>query len=62
MPLDQANLLKKLQVMFEEITRTRGWVSVEVEFRDGAPNMIRSTKNEKLVSKENPRGQRFETR
>jgi hypothetical protein len=60
--VDKASLLKKLEIMFDEIARTRGWVAVEVEFRDGVANMIRSTKNEKLVSQENHRGERFETR
>lgn len=48
--------------MFDEIARTRAWSSVEIEFRDGIANMIRTTKNEKLLSQENTRGQRIEAR
>jgi hypothetical protein len=48
--------------MFDEIARTRTWASVEIEFRDGVANMIRSTKNEKLIAQENTRGARHETR
>ena len=60
--MDRPTLLKKLETMFEEIERTRSWTAVEVEFRDGVANMIRSTKNEKLIAQENTRDRRFESR
>lgn len=55
--MDKTTLLKKLETMFDDIARTRMWASVEIEFRDGVANMIRTTKNEKLISQEKTRGQ-----
>jgi hypothetical protein len=60
--MDKAQLLKKLETMFDDIARSRTWASVEIEFRDGAPNMIRTTRNEKLIAQENNRGNRYEPR
>ena len=60
--MDKASLLKKLDAMFDDIARTRTWANVEIEFRDGVANMIRTTKNEKLNAQENTRVTRIETR
>jgi len=60
--MDKTQLLKKLDLMFDEIARTRTWANVEIEFRDGVANMIRSTKNEKLIAQENHRATRIEQR
>jgi len=60
--MNRPDLMKKLELMFVEIERTRSWTAVEIEFRDGIANMIRSTKNEKLISQENTRGPRIEHR
>ena len=60
--MDKPTLLKKLETMFDEIARNRTWANVEIEFRDGAANMIRTTTNEKLIAQENTRGHRFESR
>jgi hypothetical protein len=60
--MDKVSLLKKLDAMFDDIARTRTWANVEIEFRDGAANMIRTTKNEKLIAQENTRDTRTETR
>ena len=60
--MNRQDLLKKLDLMFTEIERTRSWISIEIEFRDGIANMVRSTKNEKLVAQENTRGPRYEQR
>ena len=60
--MTRSDLLKKLDVMFQEIERTHAWANVEIEFRDGVANMIRNTKNEKLLSQENTRGFRTENR
>jgi len=35
--------------MIDEIERGRTWTNVEIEFRGGVANMIRTTKNEKLA-------------
>ncbi len=60
--MNRQDLLKKLEAMFDEIARGRWWMAVEIEFRDGVPNMIRSTRNEKLIQQENTRGPRYENR
>lgn len=60
--MKRQDLMKKLEAMFTEIERTRSWTAVEIEFRDGVANMIRSTKNEKLIAQENTRGPRNEQR
>lgn len=54
--MDKQTLLKKLEAMFDEISRNKTWANVEIEFRDGVANMIRTTKNEKLIAQENNRG------
>lgn len=53
--MDRQALLRKLEAMFVEIERGRGWASVEVEFREGVANMIRTTKNEKVITQESTR-------
>jgi hypothetical protein len=60
--MDRPTLLKKLDAMIQEIERTHAWANVEVEFRDGVANMIRSTKNEKVVPQENNRGFKSENK
>lgn len=60
--MNRVELMKKLEAMFDDIAKNRTWANVEIEFRDGVANMIRTTKNEKLIAQENTRGQRYETR
>ena len=60
--MDKSTLLRKLDQMFDDIGRTRTWANIEIEFRDGVANMIRTTKNEKLITQENNRGPRYESR
>jgi hypothetical protein len=60
--MDKAYLPKRLETKFDNIARGHTWASVEVEFRNGVANMIRTTKNEKLVAQENNRGNRCESR
>ena len=55
--MTKQQLLTKLSAMFDEIERGRVWANVEIEFREGTANMIRTTKNEKLAQ-ENTREQR----
>jgi hypothetical protein len=54
--MDKMQLLRKLEKMFDEIAVGRTWANIEIEFRDGVANMIRNTKNEKLIAQENIRG------
>jgi len=53
--MDRGTLVQKLNAIFDEWERTRAWGNVEVEVRDGVPNMIRKTTNEKLQAQENNR-------
>ena len=56
--MDKALLMRKLEAMIDEIERARAWANVEIEFRDGVANMLRTTKNEKLIAQENNRAPR----
>ena len=56
--MDRETLVRKLNTIFDEWERSRAWGNVEIEFRDGEPNMIRKTTNEKLQTQENNRGYR----
>ncbi len=53
--VNKQTLLRKLEAMFDEFERGRVWANVEIEFREGVANMIRTTKNEKLQTQENTR-------
>ncbi len=57
--MDRETLVRKLNTIFDEWERSRSWGNVEIEFRDGVPNMIRKTTNEKLQTQENTRGDRY---
>ena len=54
--MDRETLVRKLNAIFDEWEQTRAWGNVEVEFREGTPEMIRKTTNEKLRTQENTRG------
>jgi hypothetical protein len=55
--MTKAALLKKIDTILDELERGRAWGTIEVEVRDGQPNMIRRTVNEKLITQENTREQ-----
>ena len=40
------------------LERTHAWGTIEVEVRDGVPNMIRRSINEKITAQENTRDDR----
>jgi hypothetical protein len=48
--VDRETLVQKLNTIFDEWQQCRAWGNVEIELRDGEPNMIRKTTNEKLQS------------
>ena len=50
-------LLKKIETVLDELERGRAWGTIEIEVREGQPNMIRRTVNEKLITQENTREQ-----
>jgi hypothetical protein len=60
--VDKQALLKRLETMFDEIACNHSWANVEIEFRDGVANMIRSTKNEKLIAAQETNRARYESR
>jgi hypothetical protein len=41
-------LLRKLEAIFDEWQQSRAWATLEIEFREGEPNMLRKHVNEKL--------------
>jgi hypothetical protein len=47
-------LLKKIETILDELERTHAWGNIEIEVRDGQPNMIRRSVNEK-IAQENTR-------
>ena len=51
-------LLKKIETILDDLERGRAWGTIEIEVREGQPNMIRRTVNEKLITQENTRDQR----
>jgi hypothetical protein len=51
-------VLKKIGTLLDELERTKAWGTIEVEVRDGVPNMMRRSINEKLTTQENTREQR----
>jgi hypothetical protein len=53
-------LLKKIENMLDELERNRAWGTVEIEVREGQPNMVRRTINEK-IAQENTRGAQQQT-
>ena len=57
--MTKPDLLKKIDAMLTDLERTRAWGTIEIEVRDGVPNMIRRTLNEKLIAQENTRGPEY---
>ena len=51
-------VLKKIGTLLDELERTKAWGTIEVEVRDGVPNMMRRSINEKLTPQEMTREQR----
>jgi hypothetical protein len=47
--MTKAELLQKLDGMFDDLERNRAWGNIEIEVREGVPNMVRRTINEKLT-------------
>jgi hypothetical protein len=56
--MTKTDLLKKIEIILTDLERTRAWGTIEVELRDGQPNMIRRSINEKLTTQENTRDDR----
>ena len=46
--MTRPELIRRLESLFDEMERNRSWGAIEIEYRDGEANMIRTTKNEKL--------------
>jgi hypothetical protein len=55
--MTKAALLKRIEIILDELERSRAWGTIEVEVREGQPNMIRRSINEK-ITQENTREQR----
>ena len=46
--MTKQELLRKLDALLDEFARARVWGSVEIQFSDGLPNLIRKTTTEKV--------------
>jgi hypothetical protein len=55
--MNRPDLLKKIESILDAMERERAWGTVEVEVRDGTPNMIRHARNEKLIAQETNRAE-----
>lgn len=56
--MTKPELLKKIETVLDDLQRNRAWGTIEIEIRDGIPNMMRRSLNEKLIPQENTREQR----
>jgi len=60
--MDKPTLLRKLESMLEQIERDCMWGTVEIEFRNGAPVLIRKSATERIESERErlPRDTRYQ--
>ena len=60
--MEKPELLRKLETMLDQIARERMWGNIEIEFRDGAPVLIRKSATERIESKTErlPRDSRYQ--
>lgn len=59
--MNKATLLKKLDALLDEAERTRMWGTIDIEIKEGVPQLLRKSTTEKLQhTMENTRGQRYE--
>ena len=54
--MNDAQLIQKLQAAFDDARQTRMYGSIEIEFRDGSAEIVRTMKTEKINPTENNRG------
>ena len=59
--MTKPELLKKFSEMVDEFERGRVWGTIEVQFGDGKPGILRKSTTEKLDTTENNRA-RFNSR
>lgn len=59
--MNKATLLKKLETMVDAFAQGRTWGTIEIQFTDGQPAIIRKMTTEKLDAPENNRA-RFNSR
>ena len=55
--MTKPDLLKKIGTILDDLEHAHAWGTIEVEVRDGVPNMIRRSINEKLITQETTREQ-----
>jgi len=46
--VDKQTLLRKLEKMLDEAVCDRTWGTIEIDLKDGLPNLLRKTSTEKL--------------
>ena len=55
--MNKTAFFAKLEKLFDEMQNGRSWGTIEIEFREGDANMIRTCKHEKIQAQGNTRGQ-----
>jgi hypothetical protein len=58
--MEKIQLLRKVEALLDTFERERAWRTIEIEVREGVPNMIRTSRSEKLISRENKRVSRWQ--
>lgn len=53
--MEKIQLLRKVEALLDTFERERTWGTIEIEVCEGLPNMIRTSRNEKLIAQENNR-------
>lgn len=56
--MNRAELMKRLDALFEQIERDRSYGQIAIAFRDGEPDFIRKETTEKLGAQGNSHAQR----
>jgi hypothetical protein len=49
--MTKAALLKELEASIDDAARTRMWGTVEIQFNDGEPALIRKSETKKLITR-----------
>jgi hypothetical protein len=55
-------LIKKLDTMIDDASRTNLWGTIEINFQSGQPTIIKETRTTNLKAEGNTRGPRTEQR
>ncbi|HLV95238.1 MAG TPA: hypothetical protein VKS44_08620 [Candidatus Acidoferrales bacterium] len=60
--MNKQELLKRLDALIDEAIRIRTWGTIQIDFQNGVPNLIRETKMTKLQLEGIPHHVNYERR